>query len=105
MRWQAERVTCHAPAALDRWWGITFAKAAKLTGDKAYLRTAKDIFYYLKGIAVTPSCGGGLRWAAFGEPSFVPKGYKATVANQLYMALAMQVSCWLPRASRRVQPS
>jgi len=47
----------------EGWWVLTWIRAYRLTGDRAYLRQAKSVFAALtKGW--TPACGGGLQWAA-----------------------------------------
>jgi predicted alpha-1,6-mannanase (GH76 family) len=67
----------------EGWWALTWIKAYKLTGNVAYLNTAKAIFTNMTGGWDT-TCGGGLWWTS-------GKTYKNAIPNELFLDIAAQL--------------
>ncbi len=67
-RYTGPRAVCIPTLSLrKRWWGILWAKAARLMGRQAYLNRAKSIFNDVRTRGITTSCRGGVLWKK-GDP-------------------------------------
>lgn len=76
----------------EGWWALTWVRAYDLTGNPAYLRTAKVIFANLtKGWSSV--CGGGVRWN-----KRLP--YKDAISNELFLQIAAQLHMRIPGDTR-----
>ena len=65
----------------EGWWGNAWVHAYDVTGDGAYLATAKFIFDDIKGGWDAGTCGGGVWWSK-------QRAYKNAIANELFLLLA-----------------
>ena len=74
----------------DSWWGLTWLNAYKLTGNPAYLTTAKNIFHYVNKNAWSPTCGGGI-WQFTGLGQHGQQPTKDLGANALYITFATRL--------------
>ena len=72
----------------EGWWALTWIKAYNLTGNTAYLNTAKAIFTNMTGGWDT-TCGGGVWWTT-------DKTYKNAIPNELFLDIATQLHSLTP---------
>jgi predicted alpha-1,6-mannanase (GH76 family) len=67
----------------EGWWALTWIKAYRLTGNTAYLNTAKAIFTNMTG-GWDNTCGGGMWWTT-------DKTYKNAIPNELFLDISTQL--------------
>ena len=75
----------------DGWWGLTWLNAYKLTGNKAYLTTAENIFSYIQNNGWSTACGGGVYQFNGGLGADGLPATKDAIANGLYITLAARL--------------
>ena len=68
----------------EGWWALAWVDAYDATGNKAYLKTAQNIFNDMTG-GWSSMCGGGIYW------NKSRKG-KAPIANELFLDVAAQLA-------------
>jgi predicted alpha-1,6-mannanase (GH76 family) len=68
----------------EGWWALAWVEAYDATGNKAYLKTAQNIFNDMTG-GWSDYCGGGLYW------NKSRKG-KNAIPNELFLAVAAQLA-------------
>lgn len=73
------------------WWALTWIRAHDFsTGDQQYLAMAKTIFDNMAG-GWDPACGGGIYWKKDHTDGHGHKPYKNAIANELFLAVAVQL--------------
>ena len=72
----------------EGWWALDWIRAWDLTGDPAYLNTAKDTFADMAG-TWDNTCGGGVWWNH-------RKTYKNAIPNELFLLTAIELHERIP---------
>ncbi len=67
----------------EGWWALDWTRAWDLTGNPAYLQTAKAVFANMAG-TWDQTCGGGVWWNT-------QKSYKNAIPNELFLLLAVEL--------------
>ncbi|MCW3125643.1 MAG: glycosyl hydrolase [Bacteroidetes bacterium] len=69
----------------NAWWALAWIKAFDLYHDKAYIRTAEQIWIDMDRTGRDTVCGGGIVW----HPT---KRYKNAITNELYILLSARLA-------------
>ncbi len=70
------------------WWALVWIQAYDITGNRSYLSTAETLVRYMHDYWDS-TCGGGVYWKT-------DRRYKASIANELYLAATAGLHNRLP---------